>query len=50
MQVDALLSETGVSPEEVTAYEETVSALTELLLKLPDMQVGLAAKSCQVHS
>ena len=46
MQVDALLSETDLTQEEVTAYEETVSTLSELLLQLPDMQVS---SYCQVH-
>lgn len=40
VQVDALLSETGVLPDEATAYEDTVSTLSEVLRNLPDMQVG----------
>lgn len=45
MQVDALLSETGVMPDKATAYDGTVSGLSEVLLGLPDMQVGATAVS-----
>ena len=49
VQVDALLSETGVLPDEATACKDTISALSEVLLSLPDMQVGPCAGSPDLH-
>ncbi|KAL3158789.1 hypothetical protein ABBQ32_011516 [Trebouxia sp. C0010 RCD-2024] len=50
LQVDALLSETGLTPEEVTAYEETLSKLSEVLLQLPDTQVDPAQAAAYLAS
>ena len=49
VQVDALLSETGVLPDEATPYNDTVLTLSEVLLGLPYMQVGATPESSDLQ-